>query len=65
MAKTTIGTGPKVFNAIHLFLLNKSQTAKIVAKILRRRTEMKTRIYSENISLDLEEEKEPGIQLGC
>jgi len=65
MAKTTTGAGPKVFYAIHLFLLHKSHTAKIVAKILRRRTETKTRMNSEKISLDLEEEKELGIQLGC
>jgi hypothetical protein len=42
-----------------------AHTAKIVAKILRRRTEKKMRIYSEKISLDLEEEKELGMQLGC
>jgi len=61
MAKTTIGAGPKVFYAIHLFLLNKSHTAKII----RRSLETKTRMYWEKISLDLGEEKELGIQLGC
>ena len=42
MAKITIGAGPKVFYAIHLFLLNKSHTAKMAGKILRRRIETKT-----------------------
>jgi len=42
-----------------------AHTAKIVAKILRRRIEKKLRMYSEKISLDLEEEKELGMQLGC
>ena len=39
--------------------------AKIAAKILRRRVEKKIEIYSEKISLDLEEEKELGMELGC
>jgi len=42
-----------------------AHTAKIVAKILSRRIEKKLRMYSEKISLDLEEEKELGMQLGC
>ena len=40
-------------------------TAKIVAKILREGLKGKLRMYSEKISLDLEEEKELGMQLGC
>ena len=39
--------------------------AKVAAKILRRRFEKKIEMYSEKISLDLEEEKELGMQLGC
>ena len=39
-------------------------TAKIVTKILRRRIEGKLRMYSEKISLDLEEEKELRMQVG-
>ena len=42
-----------------------AHTAKIVAKIFRRRIERKLRMYSEKISLDLEEEKELGMQLDC
>jgi len=54
-----------------------AHTAKIVAKILRRRIQKKIgdvfgerlkrklRTYSEKISLDLEKEKELGMQLGC
>jgi hypothetical protein len=42
-----------------------AHAAKIVAKILRRRIEKKLRMYSELINLDLEEEKELGMQLGC
>ena len=41
-----------------------AHTAKIVAKILRRKIEKKIEMYSE-ISLDLEEENELGMQLGC
>ena len=41
-----------------------SHTAKIIAKILRRRIERKLRMYLEKISLDLEEEKELGMRLG-
>ena len=40
-----------------------SQTAKIIAKILRRRIERKIEDVLGEISLDLEEEKEPGNQL--
>jgi hypothetical protein len=40
-----------------------AHTAKIVAKILRRRIEKK--IEEEKMSLDLEEEKELGMRLGC
>ena len=42
-----------------------AHTAKIVAKILRRRIQRKLRMYSKKISMDLEEEKEQGMQLGC
>ena len=47
-------------------LITHTHTAKIVAKIpylegLKR----KLRMYSEEISLDIEEEKELGMQLGC
>jgi hypothetical protein len=42
-----------------------AHTAQIIAKILRRRNERKIEMYSEKISLDLEEEKELGMQLGC
>jgi hypothetical protein len=43
-----------------------AHTAKIVAMILRRRRiEKKNEGALEKISLDLEEEKELGIQLGC
>ena len=41
-----------------------AHTAKIIAKILRRRIEGKLRMYLEKISLDLEEEKELRMQLG-
>jgi hypothetical protein len=40
-------------------------TAKIANKILNKRTERKTRMYFEKISLNSEEEREPGMQLGC
>jgi hypothetical protein len=39
-------------------------TAKIIAKILKGRMKGKSRIYLEKICLDLEEEKELGMQLG-
>jgi hypothetical protein len=42
-----------------------AHTAKIVAKILRRRIEKKIRMYSEKISLDLEKEKELVMQVVC
>jgi hypothetical protein len=48
----------------HLTISFIAHTAKIVAKTLRRRIERKLRMYSK-ISLDLEEEKELGMQLGC
>jgi len=41
-----------------------AHTEKIIAKILRRRIERKLRMHLEKISLDLEEEKEVGMQLG-
>jgi len=41
-----------------------AHTAQIVAKMLRRMIEKKLRMYSE-INLDLEEGKEPEMQLGC
>jgi hypothetical protein len=37
----------------------------IVARILKRRIERSLRMRLEEISLDLEEEKELGVQLGC
>ena len=40
-----------------------AHTAKIVAKYLEEGLKRKLRMYSENISLDLEEKKERGIQL--
>ena len=42
-----------------------AHTAKIVSKILEEGLKRKLRMYSEKISLDLEEEKELGMQLGC
>ena len=42
-----------------------AHTAKIVAKILEEGLKRKLRMYAEKISLDLEEEKELGMQLGC
>ena len=42
-----------------------THTAKIVAKILKGGLKRKLRMYSVKISLDLEEKKELGIQLGC
>ena len=41
-----------------------AHTAKIIAKILRRRLKGKLRMCLEKISLDLEEEKELGMQSG-
>ena len=41
-----------------------AHTAEITAKILRSRLERKLRMYLEKISLDLEEEKKLGMQLG-
>ena len=41
-----------------------AHTAKIVAKILGG-LKIKLRVYSENICLGLEEEKELGMRLGC
>ena len=40
-----------------------AHSAKMVARILRRRIERKIEMYLEKISLDLEEEKELGMQL--
>jgi len=42
-----------------------AHTAKILAKILRRRIEKKIEDVLGEDSLDLEEEKELGMQLGC
>jgi hypothetical protein len=42
-----------------------AHTAKIVARILRRRIERKLRMYLDKISLGLEEEEELGMQLRC
>jgi hypothetical protein len=42
-----------------------AHVAKIVARILRRRIERKIEDALGKISLDLEEEKELGMQLGC
>jgi hypothetical protein len=41
-----------------------ARIAKIVARIHRRRITLKLRMYLETC-LDLEEEKEVGMQLGC
>jgi hypothetical protein len=74
------GEWPKEFTEVTMIALKKSQatkcsdhrtisliahTAKIVAKVLRRRIEIKLKMYSEKVSLDLQEEKELGMQLGC
>jgi uncharacterized pyridoxal phosphate-containing UPF0001 family protein len=51
----------------HCTISHIAHTAKIVAKIVTkilRRTEGKLRMYLE-ISMDSEEEKELGMQLGC
>jgi hypothetical protein len=72
------GEWPKDFTEVAMIALKKKQqatkygdhrtispiahTAKIVAKIIRRRIESK---IEEKISLDLEEEKELGMQLEC
>jgi len=74
------GKWPKHFSEVTMIALKKkthatkcsdhrtisliAHTAKIIVKILRRRTERKLRLYLEKISLDLEEEKERGMQLG-
>ena len=42
-----------------------AHTTKIVARYLEEGLKRKLRMYSEKISLDLEEEKELGMQLGC
>ena len=42
-----------------------THAAKMVAKYLEEGLKRKLRMYSEKISLDLEEEKELGMQLGC
>ena len=42
-----------------------AHTAKIVTNMLRKRLKRKLRKYLEKISLDLEEEKELEMQLGC
>jgi len=41
-----------------------AHTAKIIAKYLEEGLKGKLRLYLEKISLDLEEEKELGVQLG-
>jgi hypothetical protein len=46
-------------------LLNKSHIAKIVAKILRRRTENKTEGVLGEDQYGFRRGKEVGIQLGC
>jgi hypothetical protein len=42
-----------------------AHSAKMVARILRRRIERKIEMHLEKISLDLEKEKKPGMQLEC
>jgi hypothetical protein len=42
-----------------------THTAKIVVKVLRRGLKEKLRMYMEKASLDLEKEKELGMQLEC
>jgi hypothetical protein len=74
------GEWPKDFKEVTMITLKKSQstkcsdhrtisliahTAKTVTKLFRRRIEERLRMYSEKISLDLEEEKELEMQLGC
>jgi len=49
----------------HRTISHIAHTAKIVAKIFRRRIERKIEDVSEKIRLDLEDEKELGVQLGC
>ena len=69
------GEWPKDFTEVTMIVLKKTQATKgsdhrtisliaHTAKILRRRTERKMGMYLEKISLDLEEEKELGMQLG-
>ena len=70
------GEWPKDFTEVTMIVLKKKtqatkcsdhRTISLIAhtaKILRRRTERKMRMYLEKISLDLEEEKELGMQLG-
>ena len=42
-----------------------SASSYITARTLRRRTERKLRMYLEKIGLDLEQDKELGMQLEC
>jgi hypothetical protein len=42
-----------------------AHTTKVVSNVLKERLKRKFRIFSENICLDLEEEKELGMQLKC
>jgi len=74
------GEWPKEFTEVTMIALKKktqatkysdhrtisliTHTAKKIAKILRRRIERKIEAVLEKISLDLEEEKELGMQLG-
>jgi hypothetical protein len=74
------GEWPKDFTEVTMIALKKPQatkcrdhrtisliahTAKILAKDLEEGLKRKLRVYSEKISLDLEEEKELGMQLRC
>ena len=75
------GKRPKDFSEVTMIALKKKPQAtkcsehctislithivKIAAKILRRSIEKGIAMYSEKISLDLEEEKELWMQLGC
>jgi hypothetical protein len=76
-----IGEWPKDFTEVTMIALKKkpqatkcsdrrtisliAHTSKIVAKTLRRRIKKKIEVYSKKISLDLEEEKELGVQWEC
>jgi hypothetical protein len=58
---------PKATKCMHQHTISfTAHRAQIVARILRRRTERRAEdVYLEKISLDLQEEKELGMQLGC
>jgi hypothetical protein len=49
----------------HRTLIRVTHTEKLVARRLRRRIERKIEMYLEKIIMDLEEEEELEMQLGC